>query len=341
MRHPILTFAAVAAVALPPAAVAQQPAPAGAGQGAAPAGAAALAPAPPRPAAGAMSIRLRGGQATRRLRYVARGGLVVVQGRSRPFVPGQVATLAIYRRKRLVATRRAPIGRAGSGGRVTFRFTARRRGLVTLVIRHEGTPAQAAFRSRAARIKVISPRAGQGARGTHVLLLQRGLRRLGFAVPVTGSYDSGTSRAVLAFRKTNGLGWNGYADRRVFSLVLRNRGAFRPRFPRAGRHVEFDWSRQVLALMDRRGRPRRVYHASSGKASTPTVFGTFRFYRKQPGTNSHGMVHSNYFIGGYAIHGYPSVPNYPASHGCIRVPIPNAAAIDRQISVGETIFVYR
>ena len=43
------------------------------------------------------------------------------------------------------------------------------------------------------------------------------------------------------------------------------------------------------------------------------------------------MLHPNYFIGGYAIHGYP-VPNYPASHGCIRVPIPNALQIDARSS---------
>ena len=42
------------------------------------------------------------------------------------------------------------------------------------------------------------------------------------------------------------------------------------------------------------------------------------------------MVHSSYFIRGYAIHGYPSVPNYPASHGCLRVPIPNALQIFNQ-----------
>ena len=52
------------------------------------------------------------------------------------------------------------------------------------------------------------------------------------------------------------------------------------------------------------------------------------------------MVQSNYFIGGYAIHGYPTVPNYPASHGCIRVPIPNAYQIDSQIDLGQKIFVY-
>ena len=69
--------------------------------------------------------------------------------------------------------------------------------------------------------------------------------------------------------------------------------------------------------------------------------GRFSFYLRQPGTNSHGMVHSSYFIGGYAIHGYPSVPaTYPASHGCVRVPIPDALHIYEKISFGETVFVF-
>ena len=171
-------------------------------------------------------------------------------------------------------------------------------------------------------------------------LLQRGLRRLGFAVPVGGGYGGATARAVLAYRKTNNMRRTTSASAKIFSRVFRRRGAFRPRHPRAGYHVEFDWSRQVLAFVNR-GRAIAVYHSSSGTAATPTVFGRFRFYRKQPGTNSKGMVHSNYFIGGYAIHGYKSVPTYPASHGCLRVPIPNAKAIDNRIRLGMTIFVYR
>ena len=295
---------------------------------------------PPAPAAGRMSIRVRGGQRTRKLTYTAPGGRLVVEGRSTPFVPGQEAVLEIRRRGRLVGSRRAPIvGRRG-GGLATFRLEVRRRGTIRLAVRHAASAEQGEFRSPSRAVRTLVLRAGQGARGLRVLLLQRGLRRLGFAVPVTGHYDAATGRAVLAFRKTNRLGRDGYATTRVYSLVLRGRGAFQPRFPRAGRHVEFDWSRQVLALISG-GRARRVYHASSGKASTPTVFGGFRFYSKQPGVNSVGMVHSNYFIGGYAIHGYPSVPNYPASHGCIRVPIPNAREIDRQIRIGERIFVYR
>ncbi len=295
-------------------------------------------PAPPLPAkAGKVSLDVSGGQPTRKLRYVARGGFVRVEGRVRPFVAGQVAILEVFRSGKVVSRQRARIVR---GGQVKFRFRIRRRGVLRIRVRHAATAAQKAFRSRSVRLKGVVLRAGQGSRGTRVLVLQRALRDLGFAVPVTGHYDAGTSRAVLAFRKTNHFARNGYASPRIYSLALRGRGAFRLRFPRAGRHVEFDWSRQVLVLADR-GRARRVYHSSSGAPITPTVFGTFRFYRKDYGTNAKHMVHSSYFIGGYAIHGYFSVPNFPASHGCVRVPIPNALDIFNQISLGETIFVYR
>jgi hypothetical protein len=288
-----------------------------------------------------MSIALRGGLATRTVRYFSRGQRVVVVGSVRPFVPGQFATLEVVRRGRVTARYRAPIVRArGGAGRFVVRFRARRRGGLRLVGRHAATPQQGAFRSRSRRVGVVLWRAGRGSRGVRVRLLQRALRSLGFATPVSGRWDGGTERAVLAYRKTNLLGRSGYASTRVYARVFRRLGRYRVRYPRAGRHVEFDWSRQVLVLA-RGGRAYRVYHASSGKASTPTVFGTFRFYRKQPGTNAVGMVHSSYFIRGYAIHGYPSVPNYPASHGCIRVPIPNARGIYNWIRLGYPIFVYR
>jgi lipoprotein-anchoring transpeptidase ErfK/SrfK len=279
-----------------------------------------------------------GGQATRKLRYVPTGAAFRVSGRVKPFVAGQVVVLELSRRGKVVSRRRI---RVRNGGLVSARVRTHRSGLVKVRFRHSATPQQAAFRSRRGRVKVVALSAGQGSRGTKVLLLQRGLAKMGFAVPQTGFYDGGTSRAVLAFRKTNGMGRTGFASTRVYSAVLRGRGAFKPRFRNAGRHVEFDWSHQVLALIGRNGRPHRVYHASSGKPSTPTVFGTFHFYRRQPGTNSHGMVDSTYFVGGYAIHGYPSVPAYAASHGCIRVPIPNAGDIYRAISLGERIDVYR
>ena len=123
-------------------------------------------------------------------------------------------------------------------------------------------------------------------------------------------------------------------------MLVRGQGAFKLRYPKAGKHVEFDWSRQVLVLANG-AKPYRTYHTSSGTPATPTVFGTYRFYLQTPGTNAKGMVHSSYFIGGYAIHGYASVPTYPASHGCLRVPIPNAAQIFNWINIGDRIFTYR
>jgi len=330
MRGLATTFALIALLAFAPGAVAQvlQPAPAPA-----------PAPAPPvvKPKPGKIKIAVKGGQATRKLRYVARGGTVRISGRVKPFVAGQIVVLEVYRRGKVVSRMRAPVRR---GGKVSFRFKTRRQGLRRLVVRHVATAQQAAFSSRAARIKTVVLKAGHGSRGTKVLLLQRGLRKLGFRVPVSGDYQAGTARAVLAFRKTNGMARNGFASPRIYSLVLRGRGAFKLRHPKAGRHVEFDWSRQVLVLADK-GKPWRVYHSSSGAPATPTVFGRFRFYSKTPGTNAKGMVHSSYFIRGYAIHGYPSVPNYPASHGCLRVPIPNALEIFNAIRHGEQIFVYR
>jgi lipoprotein-anchoring transpeptidase ErfK/SrfK len=53
------------------------------------------------------------------------------------------------------------------------------------------------------------------------------------------------------------------------------------------------------------------------------------------------MVHSAYFIGAYATHGYPSVPPFPASHGCLRVPLADALSLFRWIRIGTRVDVYR
>ena len=259
----------------------------------------------------------------------------------RPFVADQVAVLEVRRSGKVVDRQRAKVKRGKRGaGKVSFDFKPKRKGVYRAQLSHAATGGQAAFRSRAARFKAVVLSAGEGKRGTDVLLLQRGLDALGYATPVTGYYDAGTSRAVIAFRKVNGMERIGYASPAVFSMVLKGQGAFEPRFPDAGYHVEYDWSRQALGFF-RGGKAVNVYHSSSGAPATPTVFGTFSFYRKEPGTNHLGMVQSNYFIRGYAIHGYKDVPVYPASHGCLRVPIPNAYQIDRQISLGMKIMVYR
>ena len=297
---------------------------------------------PPQPQAqsGRATISLAGGVATKKVRYAVRGQRLRVTGTVKPFVDGQSVTVEVRRGRGVLQRRSAQVRPSAKGGRYSVAITLRRRGKLKIVARHAATPQQAAFRSRARTVRVVRWGAGEGSSGVKVLLLQRRLRSLGFAIPVTGRYDGGTSRGVLAYRKTNGMGDSGHASAAVYAKAFRGRGRFKLRHPRAGKHVEFDWSWQLLVLAAK-GRAWRVYHASSGTSATPTVFGSYRFYRKQPGFNDKEMLHSNYFIRGYAIHGYKSVPTHPASHGCIRVPIPNAAQIDRWIRLGDPIFVYR
>jgi lipoprotein-anchoring transpeptidase ErfK/SrfK len=143
----------------------------------------------------------------------------------------------------------------------------------------------------------------------------------------------------MAFRKVNQMPRRYDADRAVIEKVLAGKGAFKPRHPHAGRHVEADISRQVLALIDG-GRVVDTYHTSTGAPATPTIIGSFRVYRKDPGTNAQGMVKSSYFIRGYAIHGYVDVPAFNASHGCLRVPIPDAQRIYDWIRMGDRVITY-
>jgi peptidoglycan hydrolase-like protein with peptidoglycan-binding domain len=297
-------------------------------------------PAPaPAPAAGKASFGVHGGLGTKKARFYAPGQFVIARGRVKPYVAGQVVTLQVVRKNKVSKRIRRAVG---AGGRFKFRFQVGNAGKLRLVVKHAGTAQQAAFRAKDRRIEVVSWSAGEGSRGTRVLLLQRALAKQHFAVPVTGYYDSGTTRAVIAFRKTNGMGTSGVADGAVFHKLFRGHGTYKLRYPTAGKngkHVEFDWSRQVLVLAQK-GRPYRIYHSSSGAPATPTVFGKFNFYLQTPGTNAKGMVDSSYFIRGYAIHGYASVPTYPASHGCLRVPIPNARQIFDWVDIGDPIYVY-
>jgi peptidoglycan hydrolase-like protein with peptidoglycan-binding domain len=187
-------------------------------------------------------------------------------------------------------------------------------------------------------VQVVSPSVAPGRRGPAVNLLQAMLARMHYAVPRSGVYDAGTQRAVLAWRKMVGASRNGIANSFVFRGLLKGKGRFHVRHPLDGRHVEARLGRQVLALVNG-AKVVAIYHTSSGKPSTPTVRGRFHVYLKTLGTNSEGMVDSNYFIRGYAIHGYFDVPTYNASHGCLRVPIPDARRIYDWLSIGDVVWV--
>jgi lipoprotein-anchoring transpeptidase ErfK/SrfK len=116
-------------------------------------------------------------------------------------------------------------------------------------------------------------------------------------------------------------------------------GTFPVRYPRQGKHVEADLTDQVLALING-SKVFRIYPVSSGKPSTPTVLGTYQVYMKTPGYLPDGMYYSNFFHTGYAIHGYDPSPTYPASHGCLRLPIDDAISAYQWIQIGTPVDVY-
>jgi hypothetical protein len=156
---------------------------------------------------------------------------------------------------------------------------------------------------------------------------------------VSGHFTLGARLATAAFRKVNGMARNTQYKPVIFRKLLMGRGAFKPRY-HSGHHVEVDISRQVMALVNG-DHVVSTFHVSTGKPSTPTVRGTYHFYRKDPGYNSEGMYYSVYFIRGYATHGYNPVPMHEAaSHGCVRNPIPFSHYIYNWIHLGDAIHVY-
>jgi hypothetical protein len=276
--------------------------------------------------------------------YLAGSDAVALQGRKflvrgamLPVVPGQPVQLRLSRHGRPFRTVTVATAPDGSFARA---LETRRKGRINVRVLHPATPQLGAARGPKVSLVVAAPRLDIGASGPLVRLLQRGLAALRYAVPRNGGrYEAGTARAVMAFRKVNGMQRRYDADKRVIAKILAGKGAFKPRHPRAGRHVEADLSRQVLALIDG-GQVVATYHASSGAPGTPTVIGSFRVYLKTSGFNAKGMLDSNYFIRGYAIHGYIDVPAFNASHGCLRVPIPDAARIFRWLHLGDRVIVY-
>jgi hypothetical protein len=186
-----------------------------------------------------------------------------------------------------------------------------------------------------------------GHHGVQMSFFQERMAANGYGnIPRNGVYKSGTGLAVLAFRKVNGMKRvRSPAGRQIYKMLVGGHGRLGLAKPYLGgedhnfRHVEVDLSRQVMALAAG-GRAIRTYHVSTGAPGTPTIRGTFRFYRKDAGYNSKSMFYSVYFRGGYATHGYNPVPTYPASHGCVRNPIPNSRSIYNWINLGMPINVH-
>jgi hypothetical protein len=293
---------------------------------------------PPEPKPARMLVRLRG-IADGKSRVLTR---VRAVGRVRPFVPDQQVRTRFVRNGRVIKGKRVPVKRVPGTNRGTFELRSPRLtkpGKYRVRVQKPASRNQEGARARSRIFTVAYPRLRAGQRGKAVALFNRLLRRQGYYAPGGRTYNAATARAVLAFRKVNRMARTSSASAGIFKRLAAGQGAFKLRHPGAGRHVEVDRARQVMVLADR-GKALHTFHVSTGKPSTPSDRGHFRFYRRDPGYNSIGMYYSVYYNGGEAIHGYRSVPTYPASNGCIRNPIPNSRVIYNWVRLGMSIYVY-
>jgi hypothetical protein len=259
------------------------------------------------------------------------------------YVAGTKVRLSFKAAKRTVSrTLTLKAQKDGEKGYVRFTVPKRLENSSRVVVRAsvpKGQPT-AATTARTKIVRQATPNVTPGERGLAVRMLQEMLADKAYVIGTKGVYDARTQRAVLAFRKVVRMSATSEANSAVFRALRAGKGTFKVRFPSHGRHIEGDIGRRVIALIDK-GKAVRIYHTSPGKASTPTIRGSFKVYRKDPGTNALGMFRSVYFIRGYAVHGYPSVPaGYSASHGCFRVPMADATTIYNFSSLGMPVDTY-
>jgi hypothetical protein len=285
-----------------------------------------------------VSVRLRGLQGGK-LRVKNR---VRVIGHVRPFVAGQRVRTRVVRMGRVIKGRRVPVQRVPGANRGVFRFRSPqlwRPGKYRVRAFKPPTRSQEGGQDRSRIFTIRYPGLNRGDRGKAAALFTSLLRRQGYHAPGGRAFNAGAQRAVLAFRKVNRMPRTMKATPGIFKRLAAGRGAFRLRYPTAGRHVEVDLARQVMVLAAG-GEARHTFHISSGRPGARSTRGHFRFYRREPGFNRLGMYYSVYYHRGEAAHGYRSVPTYPASAGCIRNPIPNSRFIYGWVRLGMSIFVY-
>lgn len=203
---------------------------------------------------------------------------------------------------------------------------------------------RADFSQPAKKPKPPKDEGGGDRRSTTTLNLQQKLADLGYLAgnDVDGIAGYQTQQAVTAFQAWEGLDRDGVAGPAT-NAALSN--ARRPRpSTKSGpkRFMEVHISKGVL-LMVKDGRTQRAVHVSPGAAATPTRIGRFRVFRKELMSwsvpFSSWLPYASYFDGGIAFHQYADVPPYPASHGCVRVPEPEAKRVYRFAAINRVVIV--
>jgi len=258
-----------------------------------------------------------------------------VRGTVAPAVAGVTVAVTLLRDGKPVADRSARVGAAG-GFRTTFTIeqpgTYRVRAAFADPDHLRGTAIDGPSSTPLPSLRI-------GSSGIFVRLLEQRLVDLQYRlVDIDRRYDFRTADAVLAFRKVQRMLRVSTVDAGIWRALAHPLRP-RPRSSTNGFHIEVDQSRQVLYTVQD-GSVTNIMHVSTGKASTPTRDGSFSVTSKLAGYSDHQLYYPSFFDGSRAIHGWPDVPTYPASHGCVRVPYWNAKWIYGLAAIGTRVIVY-
>lgn len=228
--------------------------------------------------------------------------------------------------------------RTGRGSRCRRALAALALAAIGALLAPAGTAAAAQYATVASGQAMLR----QGDKGPAVERLQRELTALRYDIGgVDGIFGPETHHGVVAFQKVNGLATDGIVGPRT-RAALADPKSPRPQHTHSVVSVEVDLGDQVLFLA-KRGKVLRILDASTGKASTPTPRGDFRMVRRIDGWRKSdlGLLwRPYYFYGGYAVHGSKAVPDYPASHGCVRVTVKAMNRLWSQLRIDMPVHVH-
>ncbi|HVW48117.1 MAG TPA: L,D-transpeptidase [Solirubrobacterales bacterium] len=266
---------------------------------------------------------------------------VPVKGTVSPFVPGQHVEVTFYLNGQEVASHKRVAVQQGPDETGTFESSVviKAAGKYAVAAKHVATAALGGDSTVRKSWTVDFPDLHHGECDDVVGAFKGHLAQMGYVAGGGDCFTSRLGREVLAYRKVNDMDRDKEAGPGLVKAVFAGRGGYHVKYPDAGEHAEVPLDKQVLVLI-KDGRPFAIYPVSTGKPSTPTVTGHYSFYRQEPGYNSEGMYYSFYWHNGYAVHGYAEVPNYAASHGCVRTFIADQPRIYEQLHFGESIYVW-
>jgi len=185
------------------------------------------------------------------------------------------------------------------------------------------------------------------------LEIEQRLSDLGYWITkVDAKQDDSTRQAIIAFQKVEGRKRTGVLSASDAAL-LRNASRPTPKYASGPAHVEVDIGRQVLFYVGDDGTVQKIVAVSTGSEKkyfdenewqiAHTTRGNFKVQWKYNGIRKASLgdlYYPSYFNGGIAVHGSPSIPPFPASHGCVRVPLFADKALYKMMPVGTPVYVY-